>query len=93
VLDNWFRARRRIHDLADALRKRGMPLPTAWSLYHDLDTDPMAEAFTDWYVQRHGSELDPEAVMRWHRSGCRGYCPRLACSLTASSGIPAHVDQ
>jgi len=62
VLDNWFRARRRIHDLADALRKRGMPLPAARSLYHDLDTDPMAEEFTRWYVSRHGSPPDPEAV-------------------------------
>jgi hypothetical protein len=62
VLDNWFRARRRIHDLADALRKRGMPLPEARSLHHDLDTDPMAGAFTGWYVRRHGTEPDPEAV-------------------------------
>ena len=62
VLDNWFRARRRIHDLADALRKRGMPLPAARSLYHDLDTDSMAGAFTGWCVRRHGSEPDPEAV-------------------------------
>ena len=62
VLDNWFRARCRIHDLADALRKRGMLLPVARSLYRDLDTDPMEEAFADWYVHRHGSEPDPEAV-------------------------------
>jgi hypothetical protein len=62
VLDNWFRAPRRIHDLAEALRKRGMSLPAARSLYHNLDPDPMAEAFTGWYVQRHGSEPDPEAV-------------------------------
>jgi hypothetical protein len=62
VLDNWFRARRRIHDLADALRKRGMPLPMARSLYHDLDTDSMAGEFTGWYVRRRGSEPDPEAV-------------------------------
>jgi len=62
VLDNWFRARRRIHDLAEALRKQGMPLPQARSLYHDLDTDPMAAAFTNWYERRHGTEPDPEAV-------------------------------
>jgi hypothetical protein len=62
VLDNWFRAPRRIHDLAEALRKRGMSLPAARSLYQDLDTDSMAEAFTGWYVQRHGSQPDPEAV-------------------------------
>jgi hypothetical protein len=62
VLDNWFRARRRIHDLADALRRRGMSLPAARSLHHDLDTDPMVEAFTGWYVRRHGAEPDPEVV-------------------------------
>ena len=62
VLDNWFRARRRIHDLADALRKRGMSLPAARSLYHDLDTDSMAEEFTGWYARRHGSEPDPEVA-------------------------------
>ncbi|MGQ0776593.1 MAG: hypothetical protein ACT4NY_19570 [Pseudonocardiales bacterium] len=62
VLDNWFRARRRIHDLAEALRQRGMPLPAARSLYHDLDPAPMAKAFTDWYTRRRGTEPDPEAV-------------------------------
>jgi hypothetical protein len=62
MLDNWFRARRRIHDLAEALRRRGMSLPAARSLYHDLDTDPMAEAFTGWHVRRHGTEPDPEVV-------------------------------
>ena len=43
VLDNWFRANRRHIDLADALHRRGMPLPEAKSLYHDLDTALMAE--------------------------------------------------
>ncbi|MGH3693769.1 MAG: hypothetical protein ACRDRX_07225 [Pseudonocardiaceae bacterium] len=62
VLDNWFRARRRIYDLAEALRRRGLSLPMARSLYHDLDTDPMAKAFTSWHAQRHGSEPDPEVV-------------------------------
>jgi hypothetical protein len=61
-MDNWFRARRRIHDLADALRRRGMSLPAARSLYHDLHTDPMTEAFTGWHVRRHGTEPDSEAV-------------------------------
>ncbi len=62
VLDNWFRARRRIHDLAEALRRQGTSLPRARSLYHDLDTDPMAAAFSSWYERRHGTEPDPEAV-------------------------------
>ncbi len=39
-----------------------MSLPAARSLYHDLDTDPMAGAFTGWYMRRHGAEPDPEAV-------------------------------
>jgi len=62
VMDNWFRARRRIHDLADALRKRGMPLPEATSLFRDIDTEPMAKAFTAWHLTRHGVEPDLEAV-------------------------------
>ena len=62
VLDNWFRARRRIHDLAEALRKRGLSLPAARSLYHELDTDSMAEEFAGWYARRHGSEPDPQVA-------------------------------
>jgi hypothetical protein len=62
VLDNWFRAQRRIHDLAEALRQKGMPLPAAESLYHDLDTTPMVEQFSDWYATNRGTRPDPEAV-------------------------------
>jgi hypothetical protein len=61
VMDNWFRARRRIHDLAEVLDERGMPLPEPKSLFHDIDTAPMEEAFTGWYEQRHGAAPDPEA--------------------------------
>jgi hypothetical protein len=75
VLDNWFRARRRIHDLADALRRRGTPLPTVRSLYHDLDTDPMAAAFTGWYVYRHGTEPDPEAARALAEEWMEGTLP------------------
>jgi hypothetical protein len=62
VTDNWFRARRRIHDLAHALRKRGMALPEARNLFRDVDVDPAAEAFTAWYRATHGTDPDPEAV-------------------------------
>ncbi len=62
ALDNWFRARRRIHDLADALGRRGMPLPETRSLYRDIDETPTAQAFTTWYVTRHGVQPDSEAV-------------------------------
>ncbi|WP_324273321.1 hypothetical protein [Blastococcus brunescens] len=62
VTDNWFRASRRTHDLAQALRKRGMALPESRSLYHDIDTEPMVEAFVAWHRTTHGTEPDPEAV-------------------------------
>ncbi len=62
VLDSWFRANRRHIDLADALRRRSMPLPEAKSLYHDLDTARMAEQFAAWHLRRHGGTPDPEAA-------------------------------
>jgi hypothetical protein len=62
VMDNWFRARRRTHDLARALRRRGMTLPEAGNLFTDVDTKPTAEAFTAWYRAAHGTEPDPETV-------------------------------
>ncbi len=63
ALDNWFRVRRRIHDLADALDGRGMPLPDTPSLYRDIDETPTAEAFTTWYVTRYAApQPDSDAV-------------------------------
>jgi hypothetical protein len=62
VLDNWFRARRRLHDLAETLRKRRTPLPAWRNLYRDVDAEPSIEAFTTWYTQRHGTAPDPDAV-------------------------------
>jgi hypothetical protein len=62
VADNWFRARRRTHDLAQALRRRGIGLPEARNLFDDVDTEPMIQAFTTWYRTAHGTEPDPEAV-------------------------------
>src|SRR5262249_33385749 len=50
ALDNWFRARRRFHDLAQALRKQQMPLPAARSLNRDLDIEPKVDAFTAWHA-------------------------------------------
>jgi hypothetical protein len=62
VMDNWFRARRRLHDLAHALQKQRTPLPAWRSLYQDVDAEPSIEAFTTWYTQRHGHAPDPEAT-------------------------------
>jgi hypothetical protein len=62
VLDNWFRAPRRIHDLAEALRRKGLRFPAYESLYHDLDTKPMVEQFSAWHAASHGTRPDTAAV-------------------------------
>jgi hypothetical protein len=62
LMDNWFRAQRRAHDLAEALRVRRTPLPEAVSLYGGVDPDPMVTDFSDWHERRHGSKPDPEAA-------------------------------
>lgn len=61
-MDNWYRARRRHHDLADALRKRRTPLPVTESLYGNIDTEPLVAEFTAWHRKRHGDRPDPEMV-------------------------------
>lgn len=62
VTDNWFRARRRSHDLVQALRGRGMALPQPRNLFRDVDIEPAAEAFTAWYRAAHATDPDPEAL-------------------------------
>jgi hypothetical protein len=60
--DNWFRANRCAHDLADALKKSRRMWPQPVSLYEDLDIEPMATEFSGWYNNRHGGQPDQEAV-------------------------------
>jgi hypothetical protein len=62
VMDNWFRARRRLDDLAHTLRKQRTPLPAWRSLYQDVEAESSADAFTTWYTQRHGHAPDPDAT-------------------------------
>jgi hypothetical protein len=62
LTENWFRARRRIHDLADAMGRRGMPLPAAESSPGAADPEPTVAAFARWHLERHGTEPDKEAV-------------------------------
>ncbi|MDT3443548.1 hypothetical protein [Pseudofrankia sp. BMG5.37] len=62
ALDNWFRTSRRLHELADALRRRGTPLPRATNLHRDLDAGPLVDAFATWYSDRHGNPPAPEPL-------------------------------
>jgi len=75
VMDNWLRAERRLRDLREALDRRGIPLPQAQSLYHDIDPEPMASAFTEWYTQRHGTKPDTEAVEAMAEEWLEGTLP------------------
>lgn len=61
VMDNWLRADRRFADLVEVLEKHGTLLPQP-EPRDDVDPGPMAEEFTVWYVDRHGTQPDPEAV-------------------------------
>jgi hypothetical protein len=60
AMDNWFRAPRRIEDLASARPNRG--LPRSRSLFDDIPVEPMSDAFAAWYGDRHGVRPDPATV-------------------------------
>jgi hypothetical protein len=75
VMDNWFRAERRLHDIVAALKKRGMRLPEAGSLYHDIDISVMTEPFTAWYADAFHAKPDPEAVEALAREWMEGALP------------------
>lgn len=75
VMDNWFRARRRAHNLTQALRKRGRTPPQARNLYRDIDIQPATEAFTDWYRAAHATDPARRRSTRWRPSGSKAPCP------------------
>jgi hypothetical protein len=60
AMDNWFRARRRVADLTDALRRTSTPLSVA--RHDEFDPLPMVEEFRAWHVRRHGVAPHEEAV-------------------------------
>lgn len=82
VMDNWFRAQRRHHDLAEAMRRRGMPLPADDSLYHDVDTAPVIEEFTSWYTAKRGAEPDAEALEELATEWLEGSLPETWRSVS-----------
>lgn len=64
-MDSWYRAYRRLDDIAKALSERGMELP--WERTRTLRAQPvnpalMAGEFTAWYTGRRGQAPDAEIV-------------------------------
>lgn len=82
VMDSWFRAARRIGELADALQRRGTPLPQATSLYHHLDITVLSEPFVEWYRTRHEAEPDPGAVEALAEEWMSGALPQTWFSVS-----------
>lgn len=68
VLDNWFRASRRIEELLEDAPARG-------SLFEGIDTEPMVAEFSTWYEQRHGARPDSAAVADLAAEWCEGSLP------------------
>jgi hypothetical protein len=75
ITDNWFRVHRRVHELGEALRKRGSAPPVAQSLFHNLDTEAMSKAFSDWYERRNGAAADLPAVEALAQDWVEGVLP------------------
>jgi hypothetical protein len=82
LLDNWFRANRCIHDLAHALRKSPRLWPDPESLYHDLDTEPMATEFSSWYAERHGTAPEQDTVEALADEWLEGTLPETRYSIS-----------
>lgn len=89
AMDNWFRARRRLDDLATALGRLNRPLPPHRSLYADVDIDPAVAAFTAWHQARHGVEPDVDATEALATEWLEGRVPGTEHVATAHRA--AHV--
>lgn len=75
LMDNWFRGPRRMRDVTDALRGRGVDLPSPRSLYRDIDFVPMAAEFTGWFSARHGHAPSRDAVEALAEEWLEGLLP------------------
>lgn len=83
-MDNWFRAPRRISELLGVLRECGVDLPAHRSLYHDIEWEPMAEAFTAWYCGRHGHPLGQEVAESLASGWLEGMLPGTEHAVSPS---------
>ncbi len=82
VVDNWFRADRRIRELHDALRKRGRPLPPATNLYRNRDITVMTRPFTEWCAATRAVEPNPEPVAALAEEWMEGTLPETWFSVS-----------
>jgi hypothetical protein len=82
VMDNWFRAPRRIRDIGEALRERGIVLPDYSPRYDGIDVTPMADPFATWYAERHGHEPGREAVEALAEEWLEGMLPGTEHSVS-----------
>jgi hypothetical protein len=82
VMDNWFRAPRRIRDIDEALRERGIVMPDYSPRYGSIDVAPMADPFAKWYSERHGHESGREAVEALAEEWLEGMLPGTEHSVS-----------
>ena len=82
VVDNWFRADRRIRELHDGMRTRRMPLRAAQNLYRNLDITVMARPFTEWYAATEAVEPNPESVDALAEEWMEGALPETWFSVS-----------
>lgn len=82
VIDNWFRADRRIREIRDAMRKRRMPLPAATNLYRDLDISVMTRPFTEWRAATGAVGPNPESVDALAAEWMEGTLPQTWFSVS-----------
>jgi hypothetical protein len=87
TMDNWFRAARRIEELADARMDRGDSFPSPQYLYHNFDAGPLVGEFAAWYNARHGGQPDLPATAALAEDWLEGVLPQVWHSVS-----PARVD-
>lgn len=82
VIDNWFRADRRIREIYEVMRKLHRPLPAATNLHRNLDITVMTRPFTQWYAATGADEPNPEAVDALAEEWMEGTLPETWFSVS-----------
>lgn len=77
LCDNWFRARRRLHDLAVALADREVRMPEPADLFAEVEVADMCEEFDAWHQRAHGGVLDPALVTEVAEQWVEGSLPHV----------------